>query len=85
MQGPELARGAIPASMLSVSNEIIPAFEPLKVDAELAARGRELFSRLGCAKCHTDLNVPAPSGPAPAPALAKLDAARGCLGGAAGA
>jgi mono/diheme cytochrome c family protein len=78
--GPQFERQAIPSSMLSVSNEKIPAFEPLKVDAELAARGREHFGKLGCANCHDDLRVP----PRTAPAFGKLDSSRGCLSGAAG-
>ncbi len=80
MEGPQFARGPIPSSMLSVSNELIPAFAPLKVDAGLAAQGRELFGKLGCANCHDDLKVPA----APATAFAKLDASRGCLSETAG-
>ena len=81
MAGPEFSRGAIPSSMLSVSNEIIPAFEPLKVDAGLAARGREQFATLGCASCHDDLKIPAKL----SMAMAKLDASRGCMSKAPGA
>jgi mono/diheme cytochrome c family protein len=80
MEGPKLARQPVPSSMLSISNEAIPVFEPLKVDAELAARGREQFGQLGCANCHDDLRIPAN----PGPAFAKLDAGRGCLGEAPG-
>ncbi|MEO6033754.1 MAG: hypothetical protein ABIQ35_00705, partial [Verrucomicrobiota bacterium] len=75
MEGPQFARQPIPSSMLSISDQPIPAFEPLRVDAALAARGREHFAKLGCAKCHDDLGVPAIS----ATAFAKLDPARGCL------
>jgi mono/diheme cytochrome c family protein len=81
MQGPQFPRGPIPSSMLSISNEKISVLEPLKVDAELAAHGREHFGKLGCANCHDDLRVPSK----PGTALAKLDAIRGCLGEAAGA
>lgn len=79
--GPQFARGLIPSAMLSVSDKPIAPFEPWKVDAELAARGREQFAKLGCANCHDDLKVPA----TPAIAFAKLDATRGCLSAAAGA
>jgi mono/diheme cytochrome c family protein len=75
MEGPQFARQPIPSSMLSISDQPIPVLEPLKVDAALAARGREHFGKLGCAKCHDDLGVPA----LPATAFAKLDPARGCL------
>ena len=75
MQGPQFTRGPIPSSMLSVSKEPIPPFEPLKVDAALAARGREHFAKLGCANCHDDLKVASKS----SVAFAKLDATRGCL------
>jgi len=80
MEGPQFARAPIPSAMLSVSKEPIAPFEPLKVDAELAARGREHFGKLGCANCHDDLKSPAKS----SAAIAKLDASRGCLGEAAG-
>lgn len=81
MEGPQFKRGPIPTSRLSISNEPIAPFEPLKEDAELAARGREHFGKLGCANCHDDLKVPA----TPGLAWAKLDASRGCLSEAAGA
>ncbi len=80
IEGPQLQRQSIPSSMLSISNEKIAAFEPLKVDTELAARGQEQFAKLSCANCHNDLQIPAK----PFTALAKLDAGRGCLSGAAG-
>ena len=80
MEGPNFARQPIPSALLSISNEPIPAFESVKVDSVLAARGREQFGKFGCAKCHDDLQVPAPAGPA----LAKLDPSRGCLSEAAG-
>ena len=80
MAGPEFPRGPIPSSMLSVSNEEVPAFKPLKVDAGLAARGREKFATLGCASCHDDLKIRAKS----SIALAKLDASRGCMSKATG-
>ena len=83
MAGPNFARQAIPSSMLSISNEKVPVFEALKVDAELAARGREQFGKLGCANCHNDLQVPSTSGKS-SPAFAKLDATRGCLSEGAG-
>ncbi len=81
MEGPLFTRGAIPSSMLSISDHPIPTFQPLKVDANLAARGREQFGKLGCANCHDDLGVPSTGGPA----FAKLDPTRGCLSGAVGA
>lgn len=80
MEGPQFARGPVPSALLSVSPEPIPGFEPLQVDAGLAARGRERFGKLGCANCHDDLKVPAESGIA----LAKLNSSRGCLSDAAG-
>ncbi len=80
MAGPQFDRQAILSSMLSVSNEKIPVLEPLKVDAELAGRGREYFGKLGCANCHNDLQVP----PRSAPGFGKLESSRGCLSGAVG-
>ncbi len=81
MEGPQFARGPIPSERLSISNEVIAPFAPLEVDAELAARGREQFGKLGCANCHDDLKIPGK----PSIAFAKLGAGRGCLGEAAGA
>lgn len=81
MEGPQFPRGPIPPAMLSVSKEPIAPFEPLKVDAALAARGREEFGKLGCANCHDDLKVPANTHTA----FAKLDASRGCLSDGVGA
>ena len=81
MEGPQFKRGPIPSSLLSVSKEPIAPFEPLKVNADLASRGRELFGKLGCANCHDDLKVPATL----SVAFAKLDARRGCLSEAPGA
>ena len=81
MEGPQLKRGPIPSSRLSISNEPIAPFEPLKVDPGLAARGQEHFVKLGCANCHDDLKAPT----TPGPAWAKLDVGRGCLSEGAGA
>ncbi len=80
MAGPNLARQPIPSSMLSISNKEIPAFEPLQVDAELAAFGREQFGKLGCANCHDDLQVELRSNTA----FAALNGSRGCLSETAG-
>lgn len=80
MEGPQFARGPIPSTMLSVAAEPIPAFEPFKVDAGLAMRGREQFGKLGCANCHDDLKVAASS----FTTFAKLNPSRGCLSEAAG-
>lgn len=80
MEGPQFPRGPIPSAMLSVSKEPIAPFEPLSVDAELAARGREFFGKLGCANCHDDLEIPA----TPGPAWTRLDPSRGCLSEGAG-
>jgi cytochrome c553 len=81
MEGPQFKRGPIPSSRLSISKEPIAPFEPLKVNADLASRGRELFGKLGCANCHDDLKVPATL----SVAFAKLDASRGCLSETTGA
>lgn len=62
------------AAALSVSKEPLAAFAPPKVDAALASKGREHFTKLGCANCHDDLKLPK----LPAPAFAKLDASREC-------
>jgi mono/diheme cytochrome c family protein len=80
MEGPQFPRGPIPSTMLSVSKAPIALFEPLRVDPALAARGRELFGKLGCANCHDDLKIPAATNTA----FAKLSASRGCLSEGAG-
>ncbi len=81
MEGPGFPRAAIPAAMLSISNEPILAFAPLKVDTALAARGEEHFATLGCARCHDDLGRTAKAGTA----FARLDPAKGCLSEGVGA
>ncbi len=73
--GPQFDRQLIPSSMLSISNQEVPALVPPVVDADLAARGREMFGTFGCANCHNDLGVTEK----PAPAFAKLDSSKGCL------
>ena len=80
MEAPQFPRGQIPTAMLSVSKETLAAFASTKVDAALAARGREQFTALGCANCHDDLKLPRLS----APTLARLNATRGCLADASG-
>ena len=80
MEGPQFARQAIPSAMLSISDQPIPLFAPPKVDSALAARGREHFGKLGCAKCHDDLGLPS----AAFTTFAKLDPNRGCLSDVAG-
>ena len=75
MQGPEFPRQALPSAMLSVSREPIPPFEPLAVEAKLAARGKIHFEKLGCASCHNDLDVTSP----PGPAFSTLKNGHGCL------
>ncbi|MDF1862145.1 MAG: c-type cytochrome [Verrucomicrobiales bacterium] len=77
MEGPEFERQAIPPAMLSVSEEPIAAFEPVQVDADLAARGQIHFTKLGCANCHDDLQLES----VPGPAFSSLASGRGCLSG----
>ncbi len=80
LEGPQFERRPIPSAMLSVAREPIPTFEPLRVDAGLAARGREHFGKLGCANCHDDLKVPVQT----SVPFARLDPTRGCLSEIAG-
>ena len=75
LAGPGRARGPIPATMLSVSDQPIAAYRAPTVDPAMAARGRERLAQLGCASCHDDLGV---KGATAAP-LASLDPAQGCL------
>lgn len=51
-----------------------------KVDATLAKKGKELFSELNCAACHTDVIDLKPT-PASRMTLAQLKPDRGCLSG----
>jgi mono/diheme cytochrome c family protein len=75
MAGPGFPRGPIPSAMLSISNKTIPPFVPLKVDPALAARGKEKFTSLGCASCHSDLKLPVKK----STAFASLNPSGGCL------
>jgi mono/diheme cytochrome c family protein len=80
VEGPGLPRGPVPPDWLTVEKEPVAPYQTLKVDAALAGRGREAFSKLGCANCHSDVKAPLLE----APALAKLEAARDCMSGNAG-
>lgn len=80
MEAPQLKRGPILTALLSVTKEPLSPFQTPKVDAALAQRGREQFSKFGCANCHDDLSQPRLS----APAFANLDATRGCLADSSG-
>ena len=73
-EGPGVAREVIPAARLQSLRE--PATEPASfiVDAAKSARGRALYAELNCAGCHEG-KAPA----SPPPALAALQAGRGCL------
>lgn len=77
MEGPGLERQSIPASMLSVSDQPIAAFEPLEIHPDLVEQGRGHFQSFGCANCHDDINV----SPLPAPAFATLSPDQGCNSG----
>ncbi|MFT5128086.1 MAG: mono/diheme cytochrome c family protein [Rhodothermales bacterium] len=72
--GPGFERQAIPSARLSISKEPIPAYEPYPVDEELAAKGREQFAKLGCARCHDDVKQKSP----PASGWESLDLAKNC-------
>lgn len=61
MKGPDLPRAPIPSSLLSVSKEPIAKFQPLKINKQLAAQGRQHFATLGCVNCHDDLGIKSPS------------------------
>ncbi len=84
MSGPGIPKAPIPFSMLR--SERVPGarFTPLVVDDRKAARGRRLFSELGCARWHpvsAGAAAAPPTGRAPRrpPALEDIDVARGCL------
>ena len=75
-EGPGVKRGAIPAERLRAERNLEPAPEPAAfvVDRAKAEKGRARFAELNCAACH-EAKAPAPG----VPALAALDATRGCL------
>lgn len=75
--GPGFERERLDLAMVATAPE-----EPLedlafKVDTTLAAKGKKLFASLGCASCHEAGE--AIKSEMKAPAIAKLDAAKGCL------
>ncbi|MCU0796308.1 MAG: c-type cytochrome [Akkermansiaceae bacterium] len=77
MQAPGKPRGPIPAAMLSVEKERASAYVPPVIDPDLAAKGREHFTSIGCANCHDDLDL----APKEFPPFASLKADQGCLDG----
>lgn len=87
-QGPGVSKREIPAEVLShLGQPMIPiGSEQFTLDAAKAARGKEIFSSVGCAACHPMKN-PAPAAvfkANPFDAL-KPDAPEGCLGDRVGA
>ncbi len=58
MEGRQFPRGPIPSAMLSVSAEPIAPFTAPQINADFVARGRDYFTKLGCANCHDDLKLP---------------------------
>jgi mono/diheme cytochrome c family protein len=84
-EGPGLARQPLANFVVPTTEKAPPiSQEPagvvVVVDKALAKKGKEVFARLGCASCHNlkdgKSNIPTEL---KAPALAKLDAAAGCL------
>ena len=73
-EGPGVARESVPASRLRSGREAVPEPVEFRADPAKAGPGRALFTQLNCAVCH-EQKAPAK----PAPALTKLDSARGCL------
>jgi cytochrome c553 len=84
LAGPGLTRAPIPSSMLSISTEPIPAHKPSVPDADLIAKGRDLFVKMRCVSCHDDVKVANAQPPPTPPALAKTRTNAGCLSGKAG-
>ena len=73
-EGPGVAREVIPASRLRSEREAVSEPVEFRVDPALAEKGRALFAQLNCAVCHEGKALATP-----APALATLQASRGCL------
>ncbi len=66
-------RRALPASLCRRGNSLTSrALPKAAAQDQLAAHGRELVGRLGCARCHARA-LPAVSDPPPGPVLADLD------------
>lgn len=80
MKGPGMQRGPLSAAMLSVSNKPVAAFQAVRVDDALTARGRKYFETQRCANCHDDVGV----APQPARPFAELASGQGCLSEAPG-
>lgn len=76
-QAPGMARVPVPQSALRSTKEPVPVPTPFVVDAERAARGKELFTSQGCASCHRAEREA--TRPADVPALRALRAEQGCL------
>ncbi|MEO8351142.1 MAG: hypothetical protein ABI680_05385, partial [Chthoniobacteraceae bacterium] len=73
-EGPGISREAIPSSKLSSERELVSEAPAFVVDKAKAGQGRALYTELNCAACH-DAKPTA----RPLPALAALNATRGCL------
>lgn len=75
LEGPGFKRQPIPSSLLSISEDPIEVVKPLKVDPDLAAKGKAHFGNFGCVKCHDDVKTESPD----YPSLASLKIDQGCL------
>ena len=79
VQGPGLPRQSLGVLLQPTKDPPQPASQ-FKVDPALAAKGRQLFSTLGCAACHVmkQDGTPLPN-QLTSPGLTSLDTSRGCL------
>ena len=64
----------IPSNILQSQTKPTAPYQPLKLDPEKIATGRELFTRFRCNNCHQFTDTPS----VPARALAALDATKAC-------
>lgn len=64
----------MPTGVWRASTETIAPYEPYPADKDLADKGRAMFAKFGCARCHDDVKVSSPA----ATEWAKLDLAKDC-------
>ncbi|MEX2186338.1 MAG: PA14 domain-containing protein [Pirellulales bacterium] len=79
--GPGIDRKPIPSTALSSTDKPAGDKPKFELDEKLAAKGKVLFATVGCAACHQlGPGFEQVESKSSAPPLAKLDAAKGCLG-----
>ncbi len=76
VEGPELKKGPLSPEILTAYDRPIEISSALQTDPVLIAKGKEHFTKIGCANCHDDINKEPLNS---YPEMEKLRLGHGCL------